>query len=87
LDGDHALGERFGPGLLFDLDVGFGFLGFLGGWFVVFVFDLEFGLLVRRGAGLWVLEFRTQPADQASAFFIGALVVQVDESLPDLFVV
>ncbi len=44
-------------------------------------------LLGRCGAGGWVLEFGTQPADQAAAFFFGALVVQVDQSLQDLFVV
>lgn len=63
LNGDHALGERFGPGLLFDLDGRFAFFGVLGGWGSFCVFDLEFGFLCGREAGARVLELGTQPAD------------------------
>ena len=56
---------------------GFGRLLFLGG-------DVEAGL--RSGLACGVLKFGTQPADLAAGFFRGSLVVEIDQTLEDLFV-
>ena len=78
-DGGDLIGEFFGPD-----ESGGGRRG--GGFFVVILHGAGEGDL-RHGASFrGVLEVGAEPADEAGALFGGALGVQRDEALKDLFV-